>query len=153
MANLFPVGYKNEVVVGSIKRNITGYRESISYDDELGDCVIDSKGRIATASGVEAWRQWCLNCIDTDRYKHKLYTSDFGIDYELIRQGYDSGGQAMAESIIQKEVTDALMADDYQRTESVSDFSFEWKADSVHFSCTVRGISKAEIDITASLSI
>ncbi|MDO5397199.1 MAG: DUF2634 domain-containing protein [bacterium] len=154
MADLFPEGYKDETGVIAITRKPIGYRESIFYNDEKGDCEIDGKRKIKTASGIEAWKQWCMNCIDTDRYMYPCYSSDFGIDYDFIRRAYNEGGEALAEAIIRKEISDALIADDYKRTRSVTDFEFDWTVpDAVKVNCTVIGIAQASIDLSVKLGL
>lgn len=150
MANLFPTLNNNVMPLDNIKKNTpVGYKRSMKFDDEQGDFVRDGQHRIIAASGVEAWKQWCINCLSTERNSLPSYSSDFGINLKLMRALPDKESK---EVFLQKEIPEALMADDYKRTKSVSDFEFNWFApDAVEISMTIMGIDNAEIDITAKI--
>lgn len=155
MANLFPAGYKSKVIdlTNTQKNAPVGYKKSINFDDEKGDLVRNTKNQIETASSIEAWIQWCINCIQTDRYSLVSYSTDFGIDKQAIFEMYDIDGQKMAEVLFEKEITEALLADDYKRTRNVKNFEFNWiKPDAVELNFTVVGIDNAEIDIQTTIT-
>lgn len=77
------------------------------------------------------------------------YSTDFGINLDLIMALPDKAAQ---EIMLKKEITEAIMADDYKRAKSVDDFSFNWiDTDAVEVECTVTGIDNAEIDIKATV--
>ena len=60
--------------------------------------------------------------------------------------------KAAQEIMLKKEITEAIMADDYKRAKSVDDFLFNWiDTDAVEVECTVTGIDNAEIDIKATV--
>lgn len=149
MANLFPTGYTADTLsLTDVKKSSpTGYKKSIYFDDKTGDLVLDGSGALRTASGKEAWEQWCTNCIDTDRYSLP-YSTDFGVDKNKIFSAFNRFGKNVAETIAITEITEALMADDYKRTKSVQDFSFMWsQADGVIISCVVKGIENETINL------
>lgn len=150
MANLFPTTPVNvSPLVNRTKDTVVGYKRGIKFDDELGDFVRDGQHKLVVASGVEEWQQWCLNCISTERYSLASYSTDFAINTRLVFALPDN---ASRENLLQKEITDALMADDYKRTQSVTDFEFNWFApDAVEVSMVVTGIEGAQIDLTTQI--
>lgn len=151
MPNLFPVNYRNNMpIIGILtaKKQI-GYKPSIFFDDNSGDILCDGQKRLITASGVDAWRQWCINCLETERGVYPSYSTDFGI---CTKKVFLSGDKATAEAILENEIIAALMADDYKRTRSVSDFVFDWIApDAVTVSMSITGITGAQIDISVKV--
>ena len=127
---------------------IIGYKEAPLFDSSIGDFVYDGHGRIITANGVTAWANWCENILATDRYNHDSYTDDIGIDYEEIFRISES--QEEAETLLETEITDALMCDPYGRTQYVQGIEFEWTGpDEVLVSIEVVGMDNelANIDI------
>ena len=151
MANLFPTANNIMTVpLDNLKQNTpVGYKRSLKFDYDTGDFVRDGQHRLISASGVEAFKQWCENCISTDRYAYSSYSTDFGINLDLIMALPDKAAQ---EIMLKKERTEAIMADDYKRAKSVDDFSFNWiDTDAVEVECTVTDIDNAEIDIKATV--
>lgn len=150
MASLFPTVNNNVLPLDNIKKDIpVGYKRSIKFDDEQGDFVRDGQHRLVAASGIEAWKQWCVNCLSTERYSLASYSSDFAINTKLVFALPDKESK---EILLQKEIQEALMADDYKRTKNVTDFEFNWFApDAVEVSMTIVGIDNAQIDITVKI--
>lgn len=152
MANLFPEGYEDAVIT---EEDLTsdapiGYRNGIAFDYESGDFRRDGKNKILDSDGIESWKSWCINCLQTERYKHLAYSSDFGIDLTAAMR---AGSREEAESILTREITEAILADPYERTEYVEDITFDWSApDKVAVSATIHGIADVTIDITAYLT-
>lgn len=152
MPNLFPENYKNEIVTLDVAMasKPVGYRNGISFDDEFGDFRIDGKNSILESDGIESWKSWCINCIQTERYKHLAYNSDFGIEME---RAMSAGSREEAESILIWQITEALMADPYKRTSYVEVVAFEWTApDAVAVHVAVYGIDDVSIDITTYIT-
>ncbi len=152
MANLFPEDYKQGASEGSelAGNTVIGYRGSVAFDDENGDYVRNGKNQLLDSPGIESWKNWCRNCISTQRYAHLAYSTDFGIDIEAAMK---AGSREEAELILSREIEDALMADKYGRTEFVSKIEYNWTApDSVEVHVTIYGIDSVTIDITATLT-
>lgn len=152
MANLFPEGYEDEVITAEDITSDTpiGYRNGISFDYETGDFRRDGKNKILDSDGIESWKSWCINCIQTERYKHLAYSSDFGIDLTAAMR---AESREEAESILTREITEAILADPYARTQYVEDITFDWTApDTVNVSATIHGIDDVTIDITAYIT-
>lgn len=149
--NLFPEGYETEVIEFPLARDtIIGYKPGIAFGDEAGDFVRDGKYRLIDNSGIESLKNWIINCLHTQRYAHLAYDTDFGIDIEGV---FKAESRAEAESILAREITEALLADKYSRIEYLSDMSFYWTApDTVVVSFVVHAINAVTIDITTSIA-
>lgn len=148
MANLFPDGYETETVELSdlVSDTPIGYKNGVAFDDLTGDFIRNGKNVVVDNTGIESYKNWCINCISTQRYSCLAYSTDFGIDIDAV---FGAGSREEAEAILMQEITDALMADPYGRTEYVSDFTFNWiAADSLEVSLIVHGIDDVTIDIT-----
>lgn len=153
MPDLFPTGYENEVVTleDVTDKKETGYRESVFFDPETNDFVRDGQYRVKSANGLEAWEQWCRNCIQTERGVYPCYADWFGI---RTREVFAAETRELAESILIREISEGLMNDPYGRTKYVSDVEFEWvNSDALEVSVTAVGIADATIDITARIDI
>ena len=147
--NLFPEGYENEEEYfedeeseGTEEENTedeedAGYKPSIFFDFDIGDFVVNNDGNLKEASGFEAWIQWCQKNLMTQRYAHEGYSTDIGIDYEGALQ---ADSREEAESILQREIEEALMADPAGRTLYVGTIDFSWEADACEVTVQIQGI-------------
>lgn len=152
MANLFPNGYEEEVVTEEelTSGSPIGYRNGIAFDYETGDFVRDGKNVILDSDGIESWKSWCIICIQTERYAHLACPSDFGINTAAAMR---AESREEAESILTREITEAILADPYERTQYIEDIEFEWTApDAAKVSVTLHGIDDVSIDIIAYIS-
>lgn len=152
MPNLFPEDHGTYVLTEAELSSDTpvGYKNGIAFDDQLGDFMRDGRNKLLDSTGIESWKSWCVNCISTERYKHLAYSSDFGIE---VDKAFQAASRAEAESILTREITEALLADPYGRTDYISELEFEWTApDSIVVHATVHGINDASIDITAYIT-
>lgn len=148
--NLFPEGYESEIAPELAEDTIIGYKPGIAFNDEAGDFVRDGKYRLVDNSGVDSLKNWVVNCLQTQRYAHLAYDTDFGIDIESV---FKAESRAEAESILAREITEALLADKYSRIKYLSDMSFEWiDADAVVVSFVVHAINAVTIDITTTIA-
>ena len=153
MADLFPSGYENEVVTMEeiTDQKETGYRESVYFDPETFDFIRDGQYRVKSATGLEAWEQWCMACLMTERGVFPAYSDKFGIKTE---EAFQAESRELAESILTREICESLANDPYGRTKYVSDVEFDWfDADALEISVTVVGIDDVTIDITTTLDI
>lgn len=152
MANLFPAGYENEIISAEdlLENTAIGYRNGPSFDYEAGDFRRDGMHKIMDADGIESWKNWCINCILTERYKHLAYSSDFGIELDKV---FAAKSHDEAESILTRQITEAILADPYERTEYIESIDIEWvDNDAVMASVVLHGINDVTIDITAYLT-
>lgn len=152
MPNLFPEGYENEVITEEDleSEKPAGYRNGIAFDDSIGDFLRDGKNKILDSNGIESWKSWCINCLQTERYKHLAYGTDFGIETEPAMK---AESREEAESLLSREITEAILADPYERTEYVESIEFDWTApDAVATHVVIQGKEDTTIDITAYLT-
>ncbi|MCU7380525.1 DUF2634 domain-containing protein [Clostridiales Family XIII bacterium ASD5510] len=118
-----------------------GYVSGIAFSD---DFIRDGQNRLITATGVEAWKQWCMNCIAMERDSSVIYSPDYGI---YAKDALATSDRNEAESILIREITEALKADPLGRTDYVAEIEFVWGPDSVTVQVEVVGIDEATIDI------
>lgn len=152
MANLFPTGYEDEVITKEDTESGApiGYRNGVAFNYETSDFKRDGKNRILDSDGIESWKSWCIICIQTERYAHMACPSYFGVETAAAMR---ATSRAEAESILSREITEALLADPYGRTEYVENIEYDWTApDAVKVSATIHGIADVTIDITAYLT-
>lgn len=152
MANLFPTGYEDEVITEEDRSSNTptGYRNGIAFDYATGDFKQDGKNEIMDSDGIESWKSWCIICIQTERYAHLACPTDFGIETTAAMR---AESRMEAESILTREITEAIMADPYERTKYVKDVKFDWTApDKVKVSVVIYGIDDVSIDLIAYIS-
>lgn len=150
--NLFPEGYENEVVeVDEVDDSTTlGYHPGVAFDEDTGDFVRDGQNMIQESTGIESWRSWVINCMQTERYKYLAYSTDFGIDVDAV---FSASSRAESENILTREITEAIMADPYERCAYVSQIEFTWTGpDSVQVDATIVGIEDVTIDVTAYIT-
>lgn len=152
MPNLLPEGYDEEIITDEdiADEAPIGYRNGISFDETIGDFKRDGGNKLLDSDGIESWRSWCINCMQTERYKYLAYSSDFGIELDAV---FAAESREEAESILVREITEALLADPYERTDYVADIEISWiQPDSVEVSATVHGIDDVTIDVTAYIT-
>lgn len=154
MPNLFPINYQNQTITSDEAEaadKTIGYKKSLAYDFEHCKVMRDGQNKVTDATGIEAWKQWCFNCISTERYSCAAYSTDFGIQLEKAKTA-DTRDEV--EAILTFEITEALMADPYKRTASIQNIEFNWFApDSVEVTVTILGTDDALIDVIKSMNI
>ena len=90
-----------------------------------------------------------MKVLKTKRYVCQAYSDDIGIDIESV---FQAESRKEAESILENEITEALEADPYQRTDMVKSVTFQWKnADSLEVTCNVLGIDSNEIELNTTI--
>lgn len=93
--------------------------EETEFYDNTYNLVINKNYISGYTSGIDAVIQAIYFILNTERYKHPIYSFDYGIElYDLI-------GKPMSyvQSELQRRIEDALLQDD--RIESCTDFEFE----------------------------
>lgn len=152
MANLFPEGYEDEVIVAEdlAAGKPVGYKNGIAFDYQRGDFKRDGMNKILSSDGIESWKSWCVNCIQTERYKHLAYSTDFGIEIDAALR---ASSHEEAESILTRQITEAILADPYERAAHIEQITFDWTApDTVQVNVIIHGINDVTIDITAYIA-
>lgn len=154
MPNLFPESYDDEVLVvdtESVEDNEKiGYKRSIYFDFKKGDFLRGSANRLIESTGSDAWIQWCIKCLATQRYAHLAYSSDYAVDYDTV---FSYTTREEAENELTREITEALEADPYQRLSYIESMTFEWIDDTaVEVHLILVGIDGNTADLKTTLS-
>lgn len=153
MPNLFPTGYENALPTPGdiVEDKPIGYKPGIAFDyDNTGDFMRDGRNRVMESTGIESWRSWVINCLQTQRYKHLAYSTDFGIDIDAV---FAATTHAEAESILVREITEAIMADDYKRTEYIQFIGIDWSVpDAVTVDFVLFGLEDVTLDMTVYIT-
>ncbi|RCX22613.1 uncharacterized protein DUF2634 [Fontibacillus phaseoli] len=151
MANLFPENTEQSWgadQLSEVQDEGVRFGRSWRFDFDAGEFVMTPTRKIAGAEGTEAWILWCQKAIRTPRYRHLIYSRDYGQEFEeLIGRGYS---RAVQESEIQRIARETLLID--PRTASVEGFVFEWQGERCSFTCRVANIHDEELTLEGSVS-
>ena len=146
MPSLFPSESINATPEIATKSAVS-FGKSWVFDFDKGDFVLSPTGKVVEADGVEAYRQWAHKTLLTPRYRHPIYSRNYGQEFEdLLRRNLTRAGN---ESEIKRMVTEALMVD--PRTASVGDFTFDWQDDAVYFTCIVTTAQGEQVQVSGQV--
>lgn len=149
MPNLYPVFDVPKVAAEGAAPAEKRQKGSFLFDFETGDFALDQAGKLIEATPYEAWQQWCLKTVYTERFAFWGYSGQVGAE---LTAAFQEKGKEAQESAIIKTVTEALLADPYKRTQRVFDFTFDWGTDSVDVTFYVAGVfEEGAAPITARL--
>lgn len=121
------------------------YKPSVYFDFASGDFKRDGAYKMVTATGKEAYMQWCQKVVMTERDACLAYTTDIGVEKEAA---LSKGDRAAVESALEKTITEALMVNNH--TEYVRSFEFTWEGDNLWMSFTAKGKEWEETTISVS---
>lgn len=123
------------------------YKPSVYFDYATGDFRLDGAGRMAGASGREAYMQWCIKTVMTERDAFLAYSTKYGAELETSLAQSD---RASVEASLERTIMEAIMAN--PKTEYCRDFTFTWpEPDSCDCEFVVKGRGYDEIQ-TVSLN-
>lgn len=142
---LFPVFDFPEIDDTDYEEEI--YSPSVYFDFEKGDFARDGANRMVEANGKDAFIQWCIKTIYTERSALLAYDDDIGVEFEQLA---DLPSREEKESAIEESIADALSV--HPAFESISDFSFTYSGDEFYVSFTVKGYPWKEEELSVSLS-
>lgn len=139
MSGIFPA-VQPEAAAGS---SVLPMCKEVAWDFNAG-IPIFSGGRPVTVTGAEAVKVWAWKAIKTARFRHDIYTWDYGCEAEaLVGQPFT---QAVKESEAVRYVREALAPNPYITGVRQVEVSFEGTVLSVH--CAVRTIyGEVEVDV------
>ena len=146
MSDLFPVFDVPKIIMS--EDDLAKQRVGMSFDFETGDFKLDNGGRIETASPYDVWVQWCLKTVYTQRWAYLGYSDQIGVELE---EAFNQEDNAAKESYIEYTISEALLADPYNRTKRVYDFNFNWETDSVKVTFVISGIWDNDYTMTVNL--
>ena len=129
------------------EEEVTKYQPSAYFDFEKGDFALDGAHRIKEAAGKQAYIQWCMKVVDTERNTCLAYSDDIGTEIEPM---YEMVYRQERENQIRDTITDALMV--HPCTEYVRGFTFRHTADSCEVSFIVKGVDLDEETLSTVIS-
>lgn len=135
MPNLFPDTEPTPVPAETLTRQVA-FGRSWRFDFSRGEFMLTPTGKVAESDGADAFLEWCQKALMTARYRHLVYSSDYGQEYEDLIGRHLS--REANESEIRRITLETLMVD--PRTASVDNFVFQWDGDQVFFTCEVRNV-------------
>ncbi len=145
--NLFPVFDVPEIDEPD-QTDTRSYKSSVYFDYGIGDFRRDGAHRMTSSTGKEAYIQWCIKTVQTERDAFLAYSTNIGteIETELAQ-----GDRESVESELEKTITEALMVNNH--TEYVRGFEFVWNADSINVSFIIKGREWEEETVNVSYLI
>lgn len=107
--------------------------KSFLYDFEKGDFVYKN-GKLVLVDGIEALKVWIEKVIRTEKYRFNVHKNiDYGITIDdLIGSSFSND---FVESEIEREITEALLKNDY--IVSLTDWEFSYEGSKVIISFVV----------------
>jgi hypothetical protein len=143
--NLFPVFDVPEIITPAPAEE-QKYKPSVYFDYVLGDFRRDGANKMVVSEGREAYRQWCIKAVLTERLDRMAYSSDIGTELDDALKQAD---RQAVESAMERTITEALMVN--QKTEYVRNFEFAWDSDGLHCDFLVKGRELEEQSISVTL--
>lgn len=142
---LFPVFDVPEIKISNPAAE-KKYLPSVYFDYDTGDFRSDAAHRMVVSSGREAYCQWCLAAVHTERGSCLAYGQNFGVEMQAaLKQPTD----ALIESEVERTIREALEVN--PRTEYVQGFIFARDSDRLSVSFTVKGYEWDEEVLTTAL--
>ncbi|WP_232231453.1 DUF2634 domain-containing protein [Paenibacillus sp. HW567] len=109
--------------------------EAISQSSEIPSLTYrmdwERKRILGTIDTLEAVKQAAVKVLQTERYEHLIYSSDYGTEWNLVL-GRD---RLLARSELRRSVSEALLED--ERIRSLEDVEISFNGDNVILNCTV----------------
>ena len=122
------------------------YRPSVFFDFTAGDFTRDGANRMVEADGREAFAQWCMKIIATERDACLAYSTRIGTEMEYAAAQPD---HASVEASVERTIIEALMVN--PKTEYVREFEFTWEGTSLFGTFAVKGRDLDEIRLTVAM--
>lgn len=127
---------------------IRSIEETISIPNTYKEYELDfAAGQLTgkVLEGKEALKVWIYKTLLTKRYKHIIYSWDYGQDLEeLIGQGYEKG---LIRSEVERRIKDCLLI--HPHIKECNNFNIRLQQDQLHVDFTVNTIYGEE-DINVS---
>ena len=144
MANLFPTTGVAVTTDPKPNRKVK-FGRSWVFDFDEGEFRQTPSLKIEEADETQAYYEWCQKALLTMRYRHVIYSSDYGSElHKLFRSALS---REAIESEIARMVTETLIVD--PRTGSVGGFVFTWLEDNVAFDCQVVTAKGVQLELSS----
>lgn len=133
--SIYPTFNLPSLIAPGTKSAQKKYKSSLMFDYQTGDFVRDGAKKLMTCDGHEAWVQWCLKQLVTERHTKLAYSNKLGV--EIVSAIRDEEDIEAAKLAIERTITEALMVNPV--TEYVRDFEFSFEGDSLYVTFHVKG--------------
>jgi len=146
LPDLFPTFPEIEIYDQAEVDRAEGYLPAHAFSG--GDFVLDGTGRIKIRDGEEAWKQWCVKCLCTQKGAHAAYGDDYGIEGEEALQ---EPTRAAVQSHLERTITEALLLHPF----TIRVYKFEFSMDEnndLQVSFIVEGADGASFDYEMSFA-
>ncbi len=144
---LFPVFDFPDIEDAEDEQEQELYKPSVYFDFEAGDFARDGANRLILADGRDAFIQWCIKAVQSEREELLAYGEDYGTEFEELSEISD---RDQRENWIEETIADCLMEN--PACESVSDFEFRYEGDQFWVSFLVKGYDWNEEEIEVQIS-
>ena len=134
--SLFPTDMPVAEIEAAAVAEQLAFGRSWRFDFSIGEFVLTPAGKVAEAEYFEAWLQWCLKALRTERYRYLAYTRAYGQEMDSLIGRHLT--RAANESEIRRMVTECLTVD--PRTAAVGNFVFDWDGDICTFTCEISNV-------------
>jgi len=133
MANLLPT-FELPTPIAPTSQTELKYRPSPYFDFEVGDFVLDNRGRMTFADGQEAFAQWCLKACMVERATRLAYSDKIGVE---MSDALKEPTAAAIKSAVARTITEAILV--HPAAEYVRHFKFSMDGDKLQVTFTVKG--------------
>ena len=149
MPNLFPTVELPNPQITETASGETAFGRNVALNYEETEFVVSPTGRQYKQDEVNSWVEWCIKALSTPRYKHLIYSDNYGSElHTLIGKSFS---HEFAEAEIRRMVKECLLADD--RTANVDNFKFEWIDDGVIFTCRIVNVRGDSRDVVGKVVV
>lgn len=148
MANLYPTAgveaadYTDRAMGGE-----TSYGSTVQFDFEKHEFILSPTGKQKTVTSSDAWGEWCVKAMSTERYRYLIYSNRYGEEIDTLLG--KSKPHEVIESEIRRMTRECLMCD--PRTAKVEDFHFQWIKDGIMFSCRATNTLGDELSLVRTV--
>jgi hypothetical protein len=133
MPNLFPTTPNTSTSFPEKAESDIIYGSSVKFDFEQHEFVLSPTGKQQQLTNADAWAEWCIKALSTERYAYLVYGNEYGEEISTLL------GKSMPKEVVESElrrmIKECLFVD--PRTLSVEPFKFQWIDDGIIFSCQV----------------
>ena len=142
MPNLFPELNLPTILTPRSQREFK-YRPSPNFDFEVGDFVLDSRGRMTLADGQESFAQWCIKTCLTERRTRLAYSEKIGVE---MNSAVKEPTSAAVKSAVARTITEAILV--HPAAVAVKNFKFQIEADKVRVDFTVQARDLPDVNLS-----
>lgn len=110
MSEKFPfVGIKSDYIIGKERELPTPIEVGVDFD--TGQVKMNKNGDLLMVEGLEALKVWCYLAIHTQRFKHQVFTENYGSEHrKLIGSEYT---KELTEAEAFRYIKECLLANPY----------------------------------------